>query len=114
MSSLKDFVKNKQTADLLSTGEDFVKNKQTTNLPSTGEVKSAITASFSVNPELLTLSTSKKEQFTNKVTELVKSDEVLTELSEALGKPKKLESEEEFVKRGKLILARILKNKLAK
>lgn len=98
----------------MSSLKDFVKDKQATNLLSTGEVKSAIMASFSVNPELLTLSTSKKEQFSNKVTELVKSDEVLTELSEALGKPKKLESEEEFVKRGKSILARILKNKMAK
>lgn len=94
--------------------KDFIKNKQIACLPSTGEIKSAITKDLSIAPAFLTLTISEKEEFTNKVTQAAKSDEVLTEFSEALGKPKESESEEDFIKRGKSILANILRKKLMK
>ncbi len=54
------------------------------------------------------------DEFGNKVTKLAHSEEVLTELSSAIGMPEETESEDEFVERAKSTLTSILRSKLLK
>lgn len=51
--------------------------------------------------------------FSSEVAELAVSSEVVSELSSELGRPEKDETEDEFVRRGKDILAGILMRKLS-
>lgn len=94
--------------------KDFIKTKKTTNVPSTTTIQAAIIGGLSSTFHPSPLTTKDKEKFSKEVSQLAKSDEVITELSEALGMPKDSESEDEFVKRGKAILTNILKRKLIK
>lgn len=52
--------------------------------------------------------------FSHKVSELATSTEVITELSNEIGVPTSHETEDEFVKRAKLTMKKILKRKLSK
>lgn len=52
------------------------------------------------------------ERFASEAVELANSEEVLTELSDAIGDPKENESEDEFVERAKTAFFKIMKNKL--
>lgn len=119
--------------------KEFIKSKNATNLPSTKEISNSISKTIlltdnysnlheSISSNITakgialrahgfstpSMSESEKEKFSNNVAKIANSDEVLTELSNSLGLPKEEESEDEFVKRGKTILTKILKNKLAK
>ena len=97
--------------------KNFIKENKNINLPSTREIKAAVLtnlADSSIAPSFQKITTSEKEKFSTEVAQLANSDEILTKLIEELGEPKDSESEDEFVKRGKSILSKILKNKLMK
>lgn len=94
--------------------KDFIKTKEITNIPSTTTIQIAIMGGLSSAFNQSSLQTKEKEKFSEAVSQIAKSDEVITELSEALGMPKDSESEDEFVKRGKAILTNILKRRLIK
>lgn len=65
--------------------------------------------------ELLpSLSTNKTIEFSKAVTDIATSNEVLNSLSDRLGTPKEKETEDAFVKRGKSILADLIRKKLTK
>lgn len=53
------------------------------------------------------------EKFSENAIRLANSDKVLTELSQVVGEPKEAESEDEFVKRAKSSLGKILKQKIS-
>lgn len=73
--------------------------------------KSIITAS---NFPSLNISNEKVSDFSRKMSELATSDKVIGELSEKIGNPREGETEDDFVKRAKLVLTSILKNKMSK
>jgi len=79
---------------------------------STTELATKISGSLISAP--IGLSNSESEKFGSEVTKLAHSDEVLNELSKEIGKPKEVETEDEFVERAKSSLANILRNKLLK
>ena len=54
-------------------------------------------------------STSKEDDFVREVAEIATSDEIISELSNELGSPRKEETENDFVNRGKNILRKILR-----
>lgn len=101
MSSFKEFV-------------DSVKNAPI-SLENNSSKKGLVTQ---INQSLalseMSISNSDSEAFASEVTELAHSNEVLTELSNKIGKPYKTESEDEFVDRAKLTFAKILSGKLLK
>lgn len=94
--------------------KDFIKTKETTSIPSEITIQTAIIGGLSMTSSPSSLTVADKEKFSKEVSQLAKSDGVITELSEALGIPKDSESEDDFVKRGKSILSGILKRKLIK
>jgi hypothetical protein len=56
-------------------------------------------------------SSDKKQKFSEKVSNLVRDKEFISEFSEHLGVPSELETEDEFVKRGNSVLRKMLHNK---
>ena len=74
-------------------------------------LKSGILASSS---SFAKISDEDATEFGHKVSELVTSDELINELSDEIGVPASHETEDEFVKRAKLTLRKILKEKLSK
>jgi hypothetical protein len=53
----------------------------------------------------------KKQEFSEKVSNLVRDKEFISEFSDRIGVPSELETEDEFVKRGNSVLRKILHNK---
>ena len=79
---------------------------------STTKLASKISGSLVSAP--IGLSNYESEKFGSEVSKLAHSDEVLTELSNEIGKPREVETEDEFVERAKSSLVNILRNKLLK
>lgn len=63
-------------------------------------------------PSSLSLTTNEKKEFSEKVSTLVHSEDFIQNLSNAIGEPKKHESEIEFVSRAKNTMRKLLKEKL--
>ena len=53
----------------------------------------------------------KKQEFSEKVSSLVRDKEFISEFSDRIGEPSELETEDEFVKRGNSVLRKMLYNK---
>jgi len=101
MPSLKEFISaTKNESNLLI-------SKNTLNILTT-KISGRILASG------VSISGSDNEKFSSEVANLAHSDEVLTKLSDNVGKPKSGESEDEFVNRAKTAMAKILRQKLMK
>lgn len=81
--------------------------------PSSKTVSLAVSSILKASP-FLKMPTDSVEEFSHKVSELATSDVVLNKLSDDIGEPRELETEDEFVDRAKLALTNILKNKLSK
>ncbi len=96
MSDFKDFVRSKKTKGITA---DHTKKL------STGIEKVLATSS-------MTIANSDRQKFAEEAINVAQSDEVLSELSDQIGKPAELESEDEFVNRSKKALSKILKEKL--
>ena len=94
MTTLKDFIKSKNSSGLLQSAK---------------EQQVAIS---SVLPS--TLSVSDRNEFASKLVSLVNEENFITELSDNIGKPKENESEDEFVNRGKRLLSDLLDKRLSK
>jgi len=97
--------------------KDFVnsvKNKSEAleSMPSSTELAKKISGSLISAP--INISHSQSKKFATQLTKISHSEDVLTELSNAIGKPKEMESEDEFVERAKSTLANILRTKLIK
>jgi len=99
MSSLKDFMSVTKNNTLIS--------KNTLNVL-TSKISGSVLASG------VSISGVDNEKFSSEVAKLAHSDEVLTKLSDDVGKPKSGESEDEFVSRAKVSMANILRQKLMK
>lgn len=103
MSNLKDFLKSEQ-------------NKSQTQIGSSCALSTSILANSISNSliknNMMSLSSSDSEKFGREVANIAYSDEVISELSREIGKPKESETENEFVNRGKSALANILRKKL--
>lgn len=86
------------------------------------EIVKQLTTQLSSKPLQVQVNSSKKlfdskseeKEFIKKVEELVNSEKVISKLSNELGSPKKEETEDEFVNRGKDILRNILTDALKK
>ena len=84
------------------------------------EIGKQLTTQLSTKPLQVQVNSSKKlfdseseeKEFVRKAKELANSDKVISKLSNELGSPKKGETEDEFVNRGKDILRDILTNAL--
>ncbi|MEV3814267.1 hypothetical protein [Aeromonas allosaccharophila] len=105
MSNLKDFIKSQQNKSQALIGPS---STLTTN---TRELANKISNCL-VTAKTTSLSSSDSEKFGHEVVKVAHSDEVISELSREIGKPKESETENEFVNRGKLALANILRKKL--
>lgn len=101
MSNFKDFLKTKT-----SRGQKVISSSSSQELTTQISGALAVTA--------ISMSSNNRERFSSEVVQVANSDEILTELSESIGNPKETESEDEFVKRAKSNLAKILKRKLMK
>ena len=101
MKTLKDFLEKSKSSSNLSIA-----------LPSANALARVITKEIISSP--VQLSNTDASKFSEKVSELATSSEVIDKLSAEVGSPKPHESEDEFVERAKLALARILKSKLTK
>ena len=100
MGDLKDFINNLKV------------NTKCIPLDSVKRDISLSVASVLATSLIVDFSRSKRDKFSYTVSKLATSDEVLTELSDNVGEPLENESEAEFVKRAKLVLASILNRKL--
>lgn len=86
------------------------------------EIGKQLTTQLSSKPLQVQVNSSKKlfdskseeKEFIKKAEELVNSEKVISKLSNELGSPKKEETEDEFVNRGKDILRNILTDALKK
>ena len=67
-----------------------------------------------LEPFQLSKDNNEASEFSNQVSELATSVEVINELSDEIGVPKNYETEDEFVERAKATLTKILKRKLSK
>lgn len=99
MSNFKDFVNSSHKNEIIK-------------LSSSQELATMISSSLTVSTLSITALDSKK--FGDEVVKIAYGDEVLTELSQAIGDPKETESEDEFVERAKSTLSKILKRKFIK
>lgn len=109
MYSLKDFINNHNINGSDSALPDV--NGSDRALPLPENLKTSILEQIE-SIATINLSADEKDKFSAKVASIAVSDEVISELSIALGTPKKSESENEFVDRAKSILKSILKSKL--
>ncbi|NWL17555.1 hypothetical protein FHG08_18055 [Pseudoalteromonas sp. Scap03] len=99
----------------MSNFKDFVKSRVGQKMISSSSAQGLATQiSGTIATTGLSISSNDREKFSSEVVQVANSDEVLAELSESIGDPKKNESEDEFVERAKSTLAKILKNKLMK
>lgn len=95
--------------------KDFIKSQKNTNtLPAPKLQQAAIQVSGTLMALGVGISKENADEFGNQVMRLAASDEVMSELSQKLGKPHKTETEEEFVNRAKATLKSILKKNLTK
>lgn len=81
-------------------------------VPSSEALTNKVNAVLSVSPSIV-LSKNDAQEFSEKVTSLAVSSDVIDEFSSKIGLPKNNESEDEFVNRAKLALKDILKKKLS-
>ena len=90
-------------------------NRETRNrkLSFSSEIASVIPRQLST-ASTISLSRSDRDKFSSEVAQLASSDEVMSELSDSLGKPRECETENEFVDRAKSLFTNILKRKLTK
>jgi hypothetical protein len=99
MTSFKDFISKAE-------------NSPHKVLPSSNTSFSAIeTALTSAVSNLLTpvpISVDKKQEFSEKVSNLVRDEEFISEFSDRIGLPSEMETEDEFVERGSDILRKML------
>lgn len=82
-------------------------------LPLSNSLANAIAKELIASP-LVQISNTEASEFSHKVSELATSTEVINELSDEIGVPTSHETEDEFVERAKLTLAKILKIKLSR
>ncbi|HEY8329674.1 MAG TPA: hypothetical protein VIO59_14655 [Rhodanobacter sp.] len=104
MASLKEFLKKSD-------------EPQSPGSPFPVAQRAGLTKSMSSGISLATtlhMPSDKVGAFSQQVSELATSDDVINELSDALGAPKPNETEDEFVARAKATMTRILKQKLSK
>lgn len=101
MSNFKDFLKpTNSSSDVQTLGQALAKNISAIKLH--------------LSHTALDIPSDARNKFAHEVTKLAASDEVLTELSQSIGIPKKIETEDQFVMRAKSTLRNILKRKLMK
>ncbi|MFQ2147958.1 hypothetical protein ACK33U_04955 [Aeromonas jandaei] len=105
MSSLKDFIKSQKNKSQTLIGPSSTLNTNARALVNN-------ISNYIVTANATSLSSSDSEKFGHEVVKIAYSDEVISELSREIGKPKESETEDEFVNRGKLTLANILRKKL--
>lgn len=108
MTSLKEFLKeSKEVPSESNQGSPFSIAQRTQLMQTASKgISLAASAYFSGG--------NKAVEFAEKVAELATSDDVMDEVSYAIGMPKPDETEEEFVARAKEIMARVLNRKLLK
>jgi hypothetical protein len=82
-------------------------------LPSPNALEKDIVNQLTASP-IVRISNTEASVFSNKVSELTISAEVINELSDKVGAPMDHETEDEFVDRAKLTLKNILKIKLSR
>lgn len=103
MSTLKEFI---QTTTSERKSSNLQKSKKVT------ELSKSIENNLMLSPALA--SHSKAIKFSHGVAEIVTSNDFISELSNEIGKPKKYESEDDFVKRAKESLRSLLQTKVLK
>jgi len=86
-------------------------DKNSLMVPSSEVLTNKVNAVLSVSPSFL--SKNDAQEFSEKVSSLAVSSDVIDEFSSKIGLPKDNESEDEFVNRAKLTLKDILKKKLS-
>lgn len=102
MSNFKNFVLK------INNNKELIDKRPSTDLIASSIMNELAATSF------IGLSSSEKGRFSSEVARLASSNEVLTELSDSLGRPREDESENEFVERAKTTFASILRYKLMK
>ena len=102
MTTLKDYLEESKVARATSLV-----------LPSSKTLANVIAKELIASP-LVQISNNEASEFSNQVSELATSAEVINELSDEIGAPKNHETEDEFVERAKSTLTKILKRKLSK
>lgn len=105
MSSLSKYLEKKRNQRDQEKNALVVPSSKMVSLEVAGVLKAS---------QFLKMPTDSVEEFSHKVSELATSDFVLNKLSDDIGEPKELETEDEFVDRAKLALTNILKNELSK
>ncbi|MEA5512127.1 hypothetical protein VB715_20340 [Crocosphaera sp. UHCC 0190] len=94
---------------------DKAEESPTTDLPGSNVSLSSIETSLkSVVSDLLTpfsVRVDKKQEFAEKVSNLVRDKEFISEFSDRIGEPSELETEDEFVERGSNVLRKMLYDK---
>lgn len=104
----KSIEKQKETMPALRDYSQLIRGNTTVDM--IAQIKTiAINGALTPSKGLFSL-TSKEDKFAKEVTALATSDDVLSKLDSKLGSPKKEETEEEFVNRGKDILRNILRD----
>ncbi|MHC5717622.1 MAG: hypothetical protein ACYTX0_37340 [Nostoc sp.] len=108
MSNFKDFYTNpKQLPDTATTQEPSTTQELSTIVA--GNVQQVLSSAIGLSYGLA--NTQKAAEFSKGVANYATSDEVISSLSEQIGKPKENETEQEFVERSSHILREILKKK---
>lgn len=99
----------------MSSFEEFMNEAEsspTKTLPASNTSLSAIETSLtSAISSLLTpfsVPIDKKQEFSEKVSNLVRDEEFISEFSDCIGMPSELETEDEFVERGNSVLREML------
>lgn len=91
---------------------DRVENSYSKSLPASNTSLSSIeTALTSAVNNLLNptpIPSNKKQEFSKKVSKVVRDEEFISEFSDRLGVPSELETEDEFVERGSDVLRKML------
>jgi hypothetical protein len=101
VNSFKEYLKKKRSQD-----------RYAISAPSSESMALSISGVLKAS-SFAKLSDKSAEKFSQRVSELATSEDVLDELSDDIGRPRDLETEDEFVDRAKSTFKKILNNRLS-